>query len=76
MLDLIVDLNEVLDTSDVDLTVLDHADPLLLKTVSDKSQLLSGSVADFLKLKLKAFHRYNNYLPYLKMEADFVRSQL
>lgn len=75
-LELIMDLHEALDTRDVDLTVLDHADPLLLKTVTDKAQLLSGTNMDFFKLKLFAFNRYNDYLPYLKMEANFVRSQL
>lgn len=73
---LIVDLNDALESQAVDLTVLDYADPLLLKTVADKAQLLAGIAIDLFKLRLRAFHAYNNYLPYLKMEADFVRSQL
>lgn len=70
------DLNEVFGVDNVDITLLDHANPLLLKTVTDGARLLSGTVMDFYKLKLRAFHAYNDYLPYLKMESDFVRSQL
>ena len=70
------DLNEVFGVDNVDITLLNHANPLLLKTVTDGAKLLSGNVADFFKLKLRAFHAYNDYLPYLKMESDFVRSQL
>lgn len=73
---LVSDLNEVFGVDNVDITLLDHANPLLLKTVTDKARLLSGNVADFFKLKLRAFHAYNDYLPYLKLESDFVRSQL
>ncbi len=70
------DLNEIFGVDNVDITLLDHANPLLLKTVTDGARLLSGNVADFFKLKLRSFHAYNDYLPYLKMESDFVRSQL
>ncbi|MBP9669777.1 nucleotidyltransferase domain-containing protein [Candidatus Woesebacteria bacterium] len=70
------DLNEVFGVDSVDVTVLNHANPLLLKTVTDNAKLLSGTTTELFKLKLKAFHAYNDYLPYLKMESDFVRSQL
>lgn len=70
------DLNEVFGVDSVDVTVLNHANPLLLKTVTDNAKLLSGTTTELFKLKLKAFHSYNDYLPYLKMESDFVRSQL
>lgn len=70
------DLNEAFGVDNVDITLLNHANPLLLKTVTDKAKLLSGNVTDFFKLKLRAFHAYNDYLPYLQMESDFVRNQL
>ena len=73
---LVSDLNEIFGVDNVDITLLNHANPLLLKTVTDEAKLLSGNVADFFKLKLRAFHAYNDYLPYLQMESDFVRSQL
>lgn len=57
------DLNEVFEMDNVDVTILNHANPLLLKTVTDKAKLLSGNVADFFKLKLRAFHAYNRLLP-------------
>lgn len=75
-LELIADLNMALATSEVDLTVLDKADPLLLKTVTDTAIRVAGAQTDFFKLKLLAFHRYNDYLPYLELERQVVRSQL
>lgn len=70
------DLNEIFGVDNVDITLLNHANPLLLKAATDVAKLLSGNVADFFKLKLRAFHAYSDYLPYLQMESDFVRSQL
>ncbi len=73
---LITDLTETLNVDNIDLSNLTHADPLLLKTATDNCQLLSGSQDQLDKLKLKAFHRYNNYLPYLKQEREFVYQNL
>ena len=73
---LISDLTKALNVNNVDLSNLTHADPLLLKTVTTNCQLLSGTQAQLDKLKLTTFHRYNNYLPYLKQEQEFVSSNL
>lgn len=53
---------------DVDLTILNEANPLLLSQVSKNSALLYGNKKSFAEFKLYAFHRYNDYLPYFKME--------
>lgn len=75
-LKLITDLSNALQVDNLDLTNLTHADPLLLQTVTSKCRLLSGSQYDLDKLQLKSFHRYNDYLPYLKLEHQFVQSNL
>jgi len=73
---LTADLINALEVDKVDLANLTHADPLLLKTVTSNCQLLSGTKSQLDKLQLKAFHRYNNYLPYLKLEHQFVANNL
>lgn len=72
-LNLISDLTDFFHNDQVDLTDLSRADPLLLKLVIDHSRLLAGSKKDLDKIQLKAFHRYNDYLPYLKQEQQTIK---
>ena len=76
LLGLYGDFAQILKTNSVDIVNLTHANPLLLFTVARKSKLLAGSQKDFDKFKLLAFHRYSDYQPYLKMEAEFVRERI
>lgn len=76
LLGLYGDFAQILKTDSVDIVNLTHANPLLLFTVARKSKLLAGSQKDFDKFKLLAFHRYSDYQPYLKMEAEFVRERI
>jgi predicted nucleotidyltransferase len=68
ILDLISDFSEIYNSDKLDITDLSKADPLLLYAVTTKSKLLSGSKGIFKDLKLKAFKKYIDYLPFLKME--------
>lgn len=54
----------------VDLSVLNKANPLLLFQASKNPILLYGSREDFLKFKLYAFNVYNDYSPYFEMEKN------
>jgi len=54
----------------IDLSVLNRANPLLLFQASKNSILLYGNRQDFLKFKLYAFNVYNDYAPYFKMERN------
>ena len=54
----------------IDLSVLNRANPLLLFQVSQNPVLLYGSRPDFLKFKLYAFKAYNDYAPYFEMEKN------
>ena len=76
LLALIADLVKFLKTDRVDVVDITHANPLLLFAVARKSKLLAGSQKDYDKFKLLAFHRYSDYQPYFKMEAEFVRERI
>ena len=75
-LKLIGDLVSTFHNDKIDLADLTHANPLLLFTATQNAVLLSGNKKDLDALQLKAFHRYNNYLPYFKEERQHAISQL
>jgi hypothetical protein len=60
----------------IDLAILNHADPLFLKQVTDHCRLLHGSEADLRRLKLLAFKRYQDHRKYLDLERRFVAEAL
>lgn len=63
-------------TDKIDITNITHANPLLAFAVARKSKLLSGSKDDYDSFARTAFFKYNDYKPYLKMEADFVKERI
>jgi len=68
-INLINELSRVFNRN-IDLSVLNKANPLLLFEASKNSILLYGSREDFLKFKLYAFNAYNDYAPYFEMEQN------
>ncbi len=74
-LELIEELSSIFKR-EVDLSLLNTANPLLLHKVSQQAELLFGSRKDFIKFRLHAFHRYNDYLPYFKIEAKLNKTIL
>lgn len=66
-IDLISELTMVF-SKDIDLSVLNRTNPLLLFQVSKNFILLYGSRENFLKFKLYAFKAYHDYAPYFAME--------
>jgi predicted nucleotidyltransferase len=73
VLDLLADMQRVFAGHELDLVVLNHADPLLLKRVTERCRLLYGSPARLRDLKIYAFKRYQDHRRFLDMEADYVR---
>lgn len=73
---LIRELAEAFNTDRIDLSDLTHADPLFLYLATRTSKLLSGSKKDYDNLLKLAFHKYNDFQPYLKMEEDFVKKRI
>ena len=70
------DLQSVFPGRKIDLAILNHADPLFLKQVTDHCRLLHGSEADLRRLKLLAFKRYQDHRKYLDLERRFVAEAL
>lgn len=54
----------------IDLSVLNRANPLLLFEASRNAILLFGSQKDFFEFRLRAFHSYNDYQPFFKLENE------
>jgi predicted nucleotidyltransferase len=75
-MDLAADLQTLMPEREVDLAILNHADPLFLKQVTDHCDLLYGSAVAFAELKLRAFKQYQDYRPYLALEQAFVDRRL
>jgi predicted nucleotidyltransferase len=57
---------------EVDLVLIDRADPLFLKKVTERCELLYGSPRRLAELKLYAFRRYQDHRKYLRMEREYV----
>lgn len=67
------DLQEVFHEREVDLVVLERADPLLLWKIAESSVLLYGRPEALARLKIYAFKRYHDHRPYFEMERRFLR---
>ncbi len=76
LMDLTSDLQVFGNGREVDVAVLNHADPLFLKQVADYCERVFGSPDDFAAFKLRAFHRYQDYSRYLVLEQAFVDRRL
>jgi len=72
LVDLTAALQTLVPAREVDLAVLNHADPLLLKQVTDCCELVYGSPRRFAEFKMYAFKRYQDHRPYLDMERAYV----
>ena len=76
LMDLTSDLQAFGNGREVDVAVLNHADPLFLKQVADNCERVFGSPDDVAAFKLRAFHRYQDYSRYLVLEQAFVDRRL
>ena len=70
--DLEHDLHALFPGRKLDLAILNHADPLFLKQVTENCRMLHGSQAELRRLKLYAFKRYQDHRKYLDLERRFV----
>ena len=70
------ELRDVFPGQEIDLAVLNHADPLFLKQITDRCRLLFGRPRDLAALRLYAFKRYQDYRRFLALERRFVSSRL
>jgi predicted nucleotidyltransferase len=70
--ELLDDLQSLYSDRKVDLVVINCADPLLLKKITDTCRLLYGPVRQFEELKIYAFKRYHDHRKYFELEREFV----
>lgn len=76
----VLEMQEALRTCfpgrEVDLAILNRADPLFLKKIVESCRLLFGAPQDLARLRLYAFKAYQDFQPYLELERRYVARQL
>ncbi len=70
--ELIHDLQALFPDQEVDLAILNRADPLFLKQIMDTCRQLYGTPAELRRLQLLSFKRYQDHRKYLELERRFV----
>lgn len=61
---------------EVDVAIINHADPLFLKKITEQCRLLYGSSRRLAELKIYAFKRYQDHRRYLVLEREYVQRTL
>ena len=74
--ELVGDLQALVTGRDVDVALINHADPLFLKQILNRCALLHGSPRRLHELRLYGFKRYQDHRRYLAMERDYVTRKL
>jgi predicted nucleotidyltransferase len=74
--DLVADLQALLPGTEVDVALINGADPLFLKQIVESCRLLYGPPRALQELKIYAFKRYQDHRPYLAMERAYVRGKI
>ena len=69
---LVFDLEKFFSDQKVDLTFIDHADPLLLEKIKESAFLLYGQKRKFEEFQIYAFNRFQDYQPFFKLEEKSV----
>lgn len=69
--DIASELNALFPRRELDLAVIDRADPLFLKKIMEAPLLLYGDERTFNELKIYAYKRYIDHKPFLAMEKRF-----
>lgn len=70
-LDLHAELSNLFQGRDIDLSILNRADPLFLKKISERCDFLYEEPGKGSAFLLLAFKRYQDHQKYLDMERDF-----
>lgn len=70
------DLQALSPDRDVDVAMVNRADPLFLKTITESCTLLYGSPRWLHEPKMYAFRRYQDHRRYLALESDYVAGAL
>lgn len=71
-LDLRADLQALFPDQEVDLAIINRADPLFLKQIVQGCRLLYGTERQLAELEMLAFKRYQDHRRYLALEEEYV----
>lgn len=74
--ELVGDLQQCFPEREVDVALINRADPLFLKRMTDRCTRLYGSPRRLHELKLYAFKRYQDHRRYLAAEREYVTRKL
>lgn len=69
---LLADLGPAFPGREVDVGVLNRADPLFLKKVLESARLLAGAPRALAELRVYAFRRYQDHKRYLALERRYL----
>jgi predicted nucleotidyltransferase len=76
----LADLSHELQSLDaereVDVAIINHADPLFLKRITEGCRLLLGSPRRLAELRMYAFKRYQDHRRFLSLEREYVQRTL
>jgi len=74
--DLVADLQSLLPGQDVDVALVNGADPLFLKKITEQCRLLHGSPRALSEMNIYAFKRYQDHRRFLTMERQYVSRRI
>jgi uncharacterized protein len=70
------ELQSLYPDREVDMAIINHADPLFLMKITERCRLRYGSQRRLAELKIYAFKRYQDHRRYLPLERDYVQRTL
>jgi predicted nucleotidyltransferase len=76
LVDISTDLQPLSPDRNIDLALLNRADPLFLKTITEACVPLFGTDRALAELKIYAFKRYQDHRRFLALERDYVAAAL
>ena len=74
--EIIGDFQALLPGREVDLALINGADPLFLKKITEQCRLLYGPTRGLHELKIYAFKRYQDHRRFLAMERAYVSAKI
>jgi uncharacterized protein len=69
-------LQQCFSDYEIDLAIINRADPLFLKKIMEQCRLLYGSIRDLQELKIYAFKRYQDHRRFLDLERQYAERTL
>jgi predicted nucleotidyltransferase len=71
-----VELQACFPGRELDVAAINHADPLFLKKILERCQLLHGSPRVLAEIRMYAFRRYQDHRRFLAFERSYVTRSL